>query len=111
MNVDTPVHRFELHDPETAPEASRAIREERPVPEPRLATLSTFARQLVERRGRLDEDEVGRFLDAGFDAAQVLEVVAALAMKTLSNYTNHLTETPPLDLAFRETAWAPPEGG
>lgn len=87
-----------------------ALREERPLPDVRLAALSTVARRLVERRGWLGEDEVYAFLDAGFDEAQLLEVITALAMKTLSNYTNHLAETP-LDLAFRKTAWTPPEGG
>jgi AhpD family alkylhydroperoxidase len=84
-----------------------AIREERPVPDARLAALSTVARQLVERRGWLDEDEVSRFLEAGFDPAQLLEVITALAMKTLSNYTNHLAQTP-LDAPFRKTAWEAP---
>lgn len=87
-----------------------ALREERPLLEARLAALSTVARRLVERRGWLGEDEVHAFLDAGFDEAQLLEVITALAMKTLSNYTNHLAETP-LDLAFRKSAWTPPEGG
>jgi uncharacterized peroxidase-related enzyme len=87
-----------------------AIREERPVPEARLSALTTVARRLVERRGWLGDDEVQGFLDAGFDESQLLEVITALAMKTLSNYTNHVAETP-LDVAFRETAWTPPEGG
>ena len=90
-------------------EVVRAIREERPLPEPRLAALSEVARRLVERRGWLSAEDVQAFYDAGFEAGQLLEVVTALALKTLSNYTNHLAETP-LDSAFEEAAWTPPSG-
>ncbi|HVS16139.1 MAG TPA: carboxymuconolactone decarboxylase family protein [Thermoanaerobaculia bacterium] len=91
-------------------EVIRAIREERAIAEPRLAALSTVARRLVERRGWLPEQEVQEFYDAGFEPGQLLEVVTALAMKTLSNFTNHLAETP-LDGAFAEAAWTAPAGG
>lgn len=79
------------------------------MPGERLGALSTVARRLVESRGWLDDGEVAAFLEAGFDEAQLLEVITALAMKTLSNYTNHLAETPP-DPPFRKTAWEPPAG-
>ena len=84
-----------------------AIRAERSVPEGRLGALGTLARRLVESRGWLDQSEVVAFLNAGFDEAHLLEVITALAMKTLSNYTNHLAETP-LDAPFRKTVWEPP---
>ena len=87
-----------------------AIRAERTVPEGRLGALSTVARRLAESRGWLDQGEVAAFLGAGFDEAQLLEVITALAMKTLSNYTNHLAETP-LDAPFRKAAWEPPPEG
>jgi alkylhydroperoxidase family enzyme len=77
------------------------------MPDGRLGALSTVARRLVESRGWLEEDEVAAFVNAGFDEAQLLEVITALALKTLSNYTNHVAETP-LDAPFRKTAWTPP---
>ena len=39
----------------------------------------------------------------------VLEVILAIAFKTLSNYTNHVAETP-LDAPFAKNAWARPAG-
>jgi len=51
------------------------------------------------------EDEQSAFLDAGFDQRAVLDVITILALKTLSNYTNHLANTP-LDEAFQEKAWS-----
>lgn len=90
-----------------AGEVVEAIRNEQTPPDERLGTLSRVARRLVENRGWLSEGEVAAFLDAGFETAQLLEVITALAMKTLSNYTNHLAETP-LDAPFQKTAWEPP---
>ncbi|MGH3432460.1 MAG: hypothetical protein ACRDQB_06455 [Thermocrispum sp.] len=40
----------------------------------------------------------------GFTRRQVLDVLAGVAMKTLSNYANHLAHTP-LDDAFAAQAW------
>ena len=81
-----------------------AIREDRPLEDSRLEALRTFTRQVVEERGWVGETVVDAFIDAGFTRAQVLEVVLGVAMKTLSNYTNHIAETP-LDPAFKAQEW------
>ncbi len=38
--------------------------------------------------------EIARFIDAGFERHQILEVLVGVTLKTLSNYTNHLADTP-----------------
>jgi alkylhydroperoxidase family enzyme len=73
----------------------------------RLAALSTLARTLIERRGRLTDEDRQRFLAAGFSAEQVLEVVAVVAASTITNYTGSVTE-PPLEAQFEEFAWHAP---
>jgi alkylhydroperoxidase family enzyme len=45
---------------------------------------------VVADRGRLDEEQVGAFLRAGYTHAQALEVVLGVTLKTLTNYANHL---------------------
>jgi len=40
--------------------------------------------------------------------AQILEVVLGVAMKTISNYTNHIAGTE-LDAAFADFAWKAPQ--
>ena len=45
------------------------------------------------------------FLNAGYTRTQVLEVVLGVGVKTLSNYTNHIADTP-LDAAFAKAAWS-----
>lgn len=60
----------------------------------RGAALVTLLRALIRQRGAVAEAEVAAFLAAGFERAQVLELVLGIAMKTISNYTNHLVDAP-----------------
>lgn len=83
-----------------------ALRAGATLPAARLDTLARFTRAVVRERGHLSEAEVAAFVAAGFTAAQVLEVVLGVAMKTLSNYANHIARTP-LDAAFAAARWEP----
>jgi uncharacterized peroxidase-related enzyme len=85
-----------------------ALRDGRPLEDSRLEALRRFAGQVVERRGWPEEDEVQRFLDAGYGRRQLLEVLVGVGLKTLSNYTNHLAGTE-LDRQLASRAWSPPE--
>lgn len=60
-------------------------------------------RRLIEKRGWISEEEQNEFFQAGYSNRHLLDVVTILALKTLSNYTNHLSETP-LDEAFKAQA-------
>jgi uncharacterized peroxidase-related enzyme len=52
-----------------------------------------FARQLVENRGWVDDEEVNRVRRAGFGDAEIAEIVAVVAWKTFANYFNHVAGT------------------
>lgn len=67
--------------------------------DPRLDALRRFTEQLVEQQGRVSAEQLRDFLAAGFGEAQVLDVVTAVALKTLTNYVGHLTRVS-LDDAF-----------
>lgn len=84
----------------------KAVREGRPILDPKLAALSTFALKLVETRGQVSRDDTNNFLTAGYSEAQILDVLLAIATKTISNYLNHIAETP-LDDGFATEAWSP----
>ena len=90
-------------------EIVEALRRGEVLPDARLQALSEFAREVVQQRGRVPEAEIDAFLAAGFTRAQVLEVVLGIGLKTLSNYTNHMADTP-LDAAFGRHAWVPSPG-
>ncbi len=83
---------------------TNAIRDDRAIPEPKLAALSTFARTMVRKRGLPSRSDVETFLDAGYTEQHVLAIVLAIGVKTLSNYTNHLVHTP-VDAVFSSRVW------
>ena len=92
-----------------AEDAIQAIRDGCPIGDARLEALRRFTGLVVTHRGWVGEDETERFLAAGYTRAQVLEVVVGVATKVISNYTNHLADTP-LDPFMADTVWAPPAG-
>ncbi len=81
-----------------------ALRDGHPLSDPQLEALRQFVRAVVKSRGHATETEVKDFLDAGYTRAQILDVLVGVGMKTLSNYTNHITDTP-LDTAFQPQVW------
>lgn len=82
-----------------------AIRGGNPISDARLDALRRFTAAVVESRGWPSEDDTKAFLAAGYGRQQVLEVVLGVGLKTLSNYTNHIAETP-LDAPFASAQWS-----
>lgn len=89
-----------------APADVQAIRNRQTPKSAKGAALSTLARTLIEKRGHLDDLEVSRFLQAGFDKAHLLEVIAVVAASTITNYTGNVAN-PPLEAPFEAYAWSP----
>lgn len=81
-----------------------AIRARRLPHDAKDAALSRLARGLIEKRGRLDEQDVAAFLGAGFGKDHLLEVIAAVAASTITNYAGNVTH-PPLEEAFQAYRW------
>jgi len=81
-----------------------ALRNETPLPTERLEALRTFTLAVVRERGFVDDATVQTFLDAGYTKRNVLEVILGLSQKVMSNYTNHLAETP-IDEPFKKFEW------
>lgn len=86
------------------PEVTEAIRNDGDIADPKLHALSRFTRAMVKHRGRVSPKELAAFEAAGYSQEQVLGVLLAIATKTLSNYANHLFETP-LDDIFTGHMW------
>lgn len=76
-----------------SPEVLAAIRAGRPIPDPRLAALHRITTEMARTRGQPSPDAVQAFLDAGFEEQKLLYIVLALAVKTISNFTNHAFAT------------------
>ena len=86
------------------PAVTEAVRDSRAIPDPKLAALSAFTDVLLTKRGLPSKADVAAFLAAGYGERQVLELILAIAVKTLSNYSNHLFHTA-LDPAFVSREW------
>ena len=87
-------HTYLARNAHLAEDAIEALRNSAPIGNPRLQALRSFAETVVRERGLAGDAAVDAFIAAGFNKAQVLEVVMIIATKTISNYTNHLTHTP-----------------
>jgi alkylhydroperoxidase family enzyme len=69
-----------------------------------LGALSTLARTLIEKRGRLAERDIEAFLAAGFGRELLLEAITIVAASTITNYTGNVTN-PPLEAPLQQFAW------
>lgn len=67
----------------------------------------SLTRAVVHQRGWLEPGQIDQFLMAGYTKANILDVILGVAMKTLSNYANHILETP-LNDAFAGERWQAP---
>ncbi|MBE0422348.1 MAG: carboxymuconolactone decarboxylase family protein, partial [Lutibacter sp.] len=71
-----------------------ALRNNMPLNDNKLETLRKFAVLLTEKRGWASEEEILKFLEAGYTRKNILELVLGIGQKIISNYVNHLTQTP-----------------
>ena len=90
----------------TPEQAVNAIRADGVIDDPKLRALAEFTRVMVLSRGRPSDGDLGAFLAAGYSEQSVLEIILAIAVKTISNYTNHVFHTG-VDERFKEFAWTP----
>ena len=85
-------------------EITEALRNETPLPSAKLEALRTFTLQVMQSRGNPSEEQLQAFFDAGYSHRAVLDVVLGLAQKTMSNYMNHMAQTP-VDQVMRGFLW------
>lgn len=91
----------------TPEQAVQAVRNDSSIADAKLAALSAFTQTMVSSRGKPTPDQLAAFLAAGYLENNVLEIILAIAVKTISNYSNHVLHTP-VDAMFQAHAWAPP---
>lgn len=91
----------------TPEQAVQAVRNDSSIADAKLAALSAFTQTMVSSRGKPTPDQLAAFLAAGYSENNVLEIILAIAVKTISNYSNHVLHTP-VDAMFQAHAWAPP---
>lgn len=61
--------------------------------EPKSAAIVQFARQVLDKRGRVTDADLADARIAGLDDAAVAEIVANVALNIFTNYFDHVAET------------------
>lgn len=84
---------------------TEALRNKTPLESAKLEALRTMTLSIVHNRGNVTQDELETFYAAGYDERQVLEIILGLSQKVISNYTNHIANTP-VDEGFKKFAWS-----
>jgi alkylhydroperoxidase family enzyme len=99
-----PAHTGIAKSMKVSDEINNALRDETPLPTAKLEALRDFTLAMVRQRGELEAAQLDAFYAAGYSQKNVLEVILGLSQKVMSNYTNHLAQTP-VDQAFQAFAW------
>jgi uncharacterized peroxidase-related enzyme len=84
-------------------ETIAAVRDGKPLADRKQNALVNLVREIVRERGLASHAAVDTFLEAGYEKPQVMELLLGVALKTVSNYLDHLSPTK-IDLAFAAEA-------
>ena len=100
-----PAHTAIAHMMKVDPALSEALRTSQPMPTDKLQALHEMTLSIVRNRGKVDNADIERFFAAGYGKRQLMEIILGVSHKVMSNYINHIAETP-LDEAFAPFEWS-----
>ena len=75
-------------------EIVNAVYYNQPVNDDKLDALRTFTLAVLDQQGWVKQTDLQIFYQTGYSQQHVLEVVLAISFKTLSNFINHINDTP-----------------
>ena len=84
---------------------TEALRNETPLDNAKLEALRTITLIIVRNRGHVTQEDLNTFYATGYEEKHVLEIILGLSQKTISNYVNHIANTP-VDAGFKKFAWS-----
>ncbi|WP_204346574.1 carboxymuconolactone decarboxylase family protein [Psychroserpens algicola] len=84
---------------------TEALRNETPLKNSKLEALRTMTLTIVRNRGHVTQNDLDAFYAAGFEERHVLDIILGLSQKTISNYVNHIANTP-VDAGFKKFEWS-----
>ena len=85
-------------------EVTDAIRNNTQIEDSKYSALSEFSKVMTAKRGNPSKEDINAFLNAGYTTNHILGVITGIGVKTLSNYFNHVFNTP-IDDAFKGRVW------
>ncbi|MBC8755755.1 carboxymuconolactone decarboxylase family protein [Kordia sp. YSTF-M3] len=84
---------------------TEALRNSEALPNEKLQALHDTTLSIVRNRGVVSEAELETFYAAGYNQRHILEIILGLSQKLISNYTNHIANTP-VDAPFEKFTWS-----
>ena len=87
----------------TSSEIVAAVLNGQPVPDAKLNALVTLVTEVVRERGNAKDETLQAFITAGYKKEQVMELLLGVALKTISNYLDHICPTT-IDQEFKAAA-------
>ncbi len=75
--------------------------------DPRTQAALRFAQAVVSKRGFVSDADVAAVRAAGYSDAQIIEIIATVALNIFTNYFNHVVQT---EIDFPEVAVREPVG-
>jgi uncharacterized peroxidase-related enzyme len=61
--------------------------------DPKSAAAVRFARRVLQQRGHVADDDLRAVRNAGYDDAQIVEIVQHVALNVWTNYVNNVAQT------------------
>lgn len=86
----------------TPAQALQAVRDDTAIEDAKLAALSKFTQTMVSSRGKPMPEELAALPGAEYSEKNALEIILAIAVKTISNYSTHVHA--PVDAMFKAQA-------
>lgn len=73
---------------------NEALRNKTRLPTEKLEVLRDTTLAIVRERGVVSDQVLGRFYGAGYNRQNMLDLIVGVTQKVMSNYINHLADTP-----------------
>lgn len=96
-----PAHTFIADMMKVNPAITEALKNKTPLPTPKLEALRDITLSILHNRGVVAQEELAAFYEVGYGTKQIIEIILGLSQKVMSNYINHLAETP-TDEVFKD---------
>jgi alkylhydroperoxidase family enzyme len=100
-----PAHTGIAHMMNVDPSLTEALRNRSEMPTKKLQALQDMTLKMLKNRGQVSQEDLDAFYEVGYGEQQILDIILGLAQKTISNYTNHIANTP-VDEPFQKYEWS-----
>ena len=84
---------------------TESLRNETPLKSAKLEVLRDTTLSMLRQRGVIADGVLSAFYAAGYTRQNLLDVVLVMSQKVMSNYVNHIADTP-VDEPFQKFAWS-----